>query len=218
MCATIAKSFRRITTPHQKLDLKQQFEHLYAASPDSSRLLEVPPLLYLMVDGVGDPNTSVGFQLAIESLYAVAYRMKHTLGRADRPVDYPVMPLEGLWWADDPSSFSSGRRDGWKWTLMSMVPDLVSLELFGQTIAELQKRRPRALLDQVRLERLCEGTCAQTLHLGPYANVPATIARLHAYVKERQCDLRGRHHEIYLDDPKRIPAERLRTIIRQPVE
>jgi hypothetical protein len=217
MCATIAKSFRRITTPHQKLDLRKQFENLYNASPDSSRLLEVPPLLYLMVDGAGDPNTSVAYQLAIESLYAVAYRMKHALGRADRPVDYTVMPLEGLWWADDSSAFSSGRRDAWKWTLMLMVPDLVSLELFGHAIAELEQRRPLALLHQVRLERLCEGTCAQTLHLGPYANVPATIARLHAYVEERQCDPCGRHHEIYLDDPKRIPPERLRTIIRQPV-
>ena len=218
MCATIAKAFKRITTPHRKLDLRKQFEYLYTASPDVSRLVEVPPLQYLMVNGAGDPNTSVAFQLAVESLYAVAYRLKFALRRGDLPVDYPVMPLEGLWWADDSSAFRFERRDEWKWTLMTMVPDLVSPGSFVQTIAELEKKRPLALLGQVRLESLCEGTCAQTLHVGPYAAEPASIARLHAYVVERQCDLRGRHHEIYLNDPKRTPPAELRTILRHPVE
>jgi len=218
MCAAIARAFRQVTTPTKKLDLRKHYENLYHASPDATRLIEVPPLDYLMVDGEGDPNTAVSFPLAVESLYALVYGLKFALRRGSPAVDYSVMPLEGLWWADDPAAFSMERRDQWKWTLMILVPDLVTPDLFSQTVAQVDRKKPLALLRKVRLERLAEGRCAQILHVGPYLAEPETITKLRAFASDHEYRLRGRHHEIYLNDPKRTPPAKLRTILRHPVE
>lgn len=202
-----------------KLDLKKQLGPLYRASARDAReptVVDVPPLRFLMIDGTGDPNTSEAYRQAVEALYAVAYTLKF-LARKDEPaLDYVVMPLEGLWWSDDLRDFRLGRKDRWRWTAMILQPEVVSAERVDRARAEAARKKDLPALAALRLETFHEGRAAQILHLGPYADEGPTIARLHAFIAARGGRLSGRHHEIYLGDPRRTAPERLKTLIRQP--
>lgn len=202
--------------PTMKVDFKREFKELYAA-PREPVLIDVPDLSFLMIDGRGDPSTAPEYTQAIEALYSVAYTLKFTLKRAAEPFDYAVMPLEGLWWAPDMSSFASGDRASWEWTAMIMQPDLVTGELVERALAEATAKKALPAAARLRLERFEEGPSAQVMHLGPYSAEGPTIARLHAFIAEQGLALRGKHHEVYLGDPRRTAPERLRTIVRQPV-
>jgi len=186
--------------------------------------VQVPPLQFLMVDGRGHPNTSPAYREAIEALYAVAYGLKFGLKKAG-VADWPVMPLEGLWWAEDKGAFAEGTdRSAWQWTMMIAQPDLVTVEQVEQARTEACRRRSSEgsgglpALDPTRLETYTEGLSAQILYLGAYADEGPTIARLHAWIAEQGYVPHGKHHEIYLGDPRRTAPERLKTILRQPVE
>ena len=109
----------------EKLDLKKKWKQLYGAKAGAITAVEVPPLTYLMVDGEGDPNTSQAFQEAVEALYSLSYTLKFTLKKSPRAIDYGVMPLEGLWWADDPRAFYEADKSAWKWTVMILQPDVI---------------------------------------------------------------------------------------------
>ncbi len=200
-----------------KVDLKRTLDS-YRATRGRFRVVDVPDLRYLMVDGRGDPNTSPAFGEAIAALYPVAYKLKFAskdeLGR-----DYVVPPLEGLWWADDPSVFTVARdRSRWQWTLLLLVPDWIEETLVAQAVAQVREKEPPARLDDVRCEILSEGRCVQTLHVGPFEEEGEVLARMHEEViPELGCRLSGKHHEIYLSDPRRTAPEKLRTILRQPV-
>lgn len=197
------------------LDLRTQLKTFYAATATPT-VLEVPVMNFLMVDGHGDPNTSVLYASAIEALYSVAYTLKFALKHGPAAIDYKVMPLEGLWWADDPASFRLGDKSKWFWTAMIMQPDFVTGEHVAQAIVAAKSKRNNDLIGQLRFESLEEGVCAQLLHVGPYSTEGPDIERLHAFVAEQGGSLTGRHHEIYLSDPRRAAPEKLRTIIRQP--
>ena len=133
--------------------------------------------------------------------------------------EYAVMPLQGLWWADDMTLFSESRKDLWHWTLMIAQPDFVTPEQVREATAErIRKKGALPALGKVRLERYEEGPCAQILHIGPYSAEKPTIERLHAFIKEQGFQLRGKHHEVYLGDPRRTEPENLQTIIRQPIQ
>lgn len=199
-----------------KLDLKKQLDS-YRAKAGEFRILEVPPLQYLMIDGSGDPNTEV-FAQAIESLYPVAYKLKFASKKQlDR--DFVVMPLEGLWWADDMDAFTQRRdKSRWDWTLMILQPDWIDGELFAQAVDQAGAKNPPARLADVRLESLDEGMSVQTLHLGSFDDEAATLDRLHhEFVPAHGLELTGRHHEIYFSDFRKVAPEKLRTILRQPV-
>lgn len=199
------------------LDLKRQFNELYNPSAKVFTVIDVPPLSFIMIDGSGDPNTSKSYADAIGALYAVAYSAKFALKKAIA-IDYPVMPLEGLWWTDDMAQFSTDTKDTWHWTMMIMQPEIVTQEVFttAQQAAMGKKRNP--VIGQLRLAPFHEGLAAQILHLGPYAAEAPTIARLHAFIEEHGYVRTGKHHEIYLSDPRRTLPDRLRTVIRQPVQ
>lgn len=199
----------------EKLDLKKTLKALYSA-PSDPVTIDVPPLNYLMIDGAGDPNTSPSYTAAIEALYAVAYTLKFTIKRAPSPVDYAVMPLEGLWWADDMQAFANSERSKWRWTAMIVQPEFITPGQVVSALAEVHRKRSSPALDLLRFERLAEGRAAQLLHLGPYNAESANIARLHAYIGMHGGQLGGKHHEIYLNDARRTAPERLKTIIRQP--
>jgi hypothetical protein len=200
-----------------KLDFKTTLDG-YAAKPGVFRLLELPELQYLMVDGHGDPNTSPDYAAALAALYPVAYRLKFAskreLGR-----DYVVPPLEGLWWADDLAAFTTARdKSRWRWTMMLLVPDWLDDAAVQAAIEQAGHANAPARLRDVRLGRLAEGRCVQTLHLGSFDDEAPVLARLHhEFVPEHGLLLTGRHHEIYLSDPRRTAPEKLRTILRQPV-
>lgn len=199
-----------------KLDLKKQLKAVYGASAAAVRQVEVPPMRYLMVDGQGDPNTSVDYVQAVEALFTVSYITKFAVKRGPLGIDYGVMPLEGLWWADDWNDFIHRNKSAWKWTMMIHQPALVPDEVIHAAIADAKKRKALPALPKLRLETLTEGLCAQALHVGPFDEEGPTIERLHAFIAERG-QLAGKHHEIYLSDIRRAAPERWKTILRQPM-
>jgi hypothetical protein len=190
-----------------KVDLKKTLDS-YQAKPGVFRILDVPVMRYLMLDGHGDPN-GPEFGTAVEALYPVAYSLKFA-SKADGR-DYVVPPLEGLWWAHDMDSFTAARdKSDWDWTLLLLVPDWIDAALVSDTIA--QKRSP------VRLEALNEGTCVQTMHLGSFDDEGPVLAELHTeFIPNNGMRMTGKHHEIYLSDPRKSAPEKLRTVLRQPV-
>jgi hypothetical protein len=198
-----------------KVDFKRELRQLYSASREP-HLLDVPVLNYLMIDGHGDPNTAAEYREAVEALFAISYAAKFIVKAAPDGVDYGVLPLEGLWWTADMATFSTDDKSAWDWTMLIMQPDLVTAEIFEQALAKTATKG-LAAQDRVRLERFSEGHSAQIMHVGPYATEQPTIERLHAFTVDQGLQLRGKHHEIYLSDPRRSAPERMKTIIRQPV-
>lgn len=196
------------------LDLRKTLRHLYRPSTRDVVFVDVPEMALLMVDGTGDPETSAAYRAAIELLYAMAYTLKFLI-RKRRGLDYPVMPLEGLWWAPENSPLED--RDAWRWTMMIMQPDAVTPEDVRDAADQVRAKKPHLDPSGVRLERLAEGRAAQIMHLGPYAAEGPTIERLHAAIAGLGLRPRGRHHEIYLSDPRRTSPDRIKTVIRQPV-
>jgi len=181
-------------------------------------LLEVPARQYLMIDGHGDPGTSKEFADAITALYPTAYTLKFAIKALGH--DYVVPPLEGLWWSDDPTVFTSARdKSQWNWTLMIMTPEWASAELFGRAVATAAaKKDASAHLDRVRLETLDEGLCAQTLHVGSFEGEGEILAQMHdEFIPSQGLVMTGKHHEIYFSDFRKVAPEKLRTILRQPV-
>ena len=199
----------------RKVDLRKDLRHLYGASAKNIAVVDVPSMNFLMVDGVGDPNTSSEYQKAVEALFSVSYSLKFAFKKSFG-VDYRVMPLEGLWWADDMTAFLADDRANWKWTMMIMQPDFIRREDVDDAIATAARKRPNPMLAALRFESFAEGRAAQMLYVGPYAAEGPAIAQLHAFIEEQGGKLAGKHHEIYLSDPRRVPVEKLKTIIRQP--
>ena len=199
-------------------DLRTSLKHLYTASQKTPAIVDVPALNFLMIDGKGDPNTASEFHQAIEALYGMSYTLKFSIKKSDPEKDYKVMGLEGLWWADDMVSFDMRKKDHWKWTVMIAQPPVVTAKRVEAARKELAERKNPPALGKVRLEKLTEGKCAQILHVGPYAAEAATVANLHEFIREQGYALRGKHHEIYMSDARRVAPEKLKTILRQPVE
>jgi len=201
---------------NMKTDLKKTFKELYAASAKTPALVEVPRFQFLMVDSAGDPNANPFFQEAVTALFSLSYTLKFNL-KKEQGLDYSVMPLEGLWSADDMSAFHLDRKDDWKWTLMILQPDFITPEMVSRAAPQIHQKRPTPHLEKVRLNHFYEGLSAQVLHVGPYCDEGPTIEGLHQFIKDRGFQLGGRHHEIYLSDPRRTSPEKLKTILRQPV-
>jgi hypothetical protein len=204
-----------------KLDLRKDLKHLYQPSAKAPVLVDVPEMQFLMLDGRGDPNASEEFQGAIMALYSVAYTLKFAVKKGPLALDYPVMPLEGLWGADTPiasiEAFEATDKSQWRWTLMIMTPEAITEELVTQAAAEAAKKKELPLLGRLRLETFHEGLSAQIMHLGPYAEERPALEKLHAFAREQGYELHGKHHEIYLGDPRRTAPERLKTVLRHPV-
>ena len=198
-----------------KLDLKRAHKALFTAPRDRFKLVDVPRAQYLMVDGHGDPNSAPSYKQAVESLFGTAYTIKFhckALGH-----DFVVAPLEGLWSAPDPTSFMERRKDEWDWTMMIMVPDYVDDQMFRAAQAKAREKRG-ALSDSLRLETLDEGLCLQALHIGSYDDEAPLLAMLHNEIMPSGgYDFAGRHHEIYLSDPRKTAPGKLKTLLRQPV-
>jgi hypothetical protein len=199
-----------------KLDLKKALKSLYQASAQEISLVEVPPLYYLMAHGQGDPNTSPAFPAATETLFRLSYTLKFML-KKEQGLDWGVMPLEGLWWADDPKAFIEGRKAEWRWTLMIRQPDFVTREQVAQAREAAAAKKNAPPLYDTTFGRFAEGLSAQVLHLGPYGDEAPTIAWLHAFIREKGYHFGGKHHEIYLSDPRRTAPLKLKTILRQPI-
>jgi hypothetical protein len=170
-------------------------------------------MAFLMVDGEGNPDTSLAYKESIAILYGVSYTLKFAL-KKEKHIDYQVMPLEGLWHVDV-ARLEKPRE--WRWTSMIMQPDFVTRDVVEKAVDQLEKRKNPAGLRKIRFERFDEGLSAQIMHIGPYSSEELTIQKLHEFIAEKGFRTRGDHHEIYLGDPRRAIPSRLRTILRQPV-
>jgi hypothetical protein len=199
-----------------KLDFRKEQRKFYAPSAKEVSVVDVPAMSFLMADGEGDPDTSPAFAQAVEALFSLSFTIKFACKKGGRP-DYAVMPLEGLWWADDPGAFVEGRKEEWKWTLMIRQPDFVTREMVQAAREELRGKKDLPAMGRVRLKKFTEGLAAQVLHVGPFDAEGPAIARLHDEIAARARKIRGKHHEIYLSDTRRLPPGKWKTIIRQPM-
>ncbi len=201
----------------EKIDYKKEKRTLYKPTKRAVVEVSVPSMNYLMIDGAGDPNSS-SFGNAVEALYAVAYTIKFMVKKSDLEVDYKVMPLEGLWWADDMSKFSVENKADWNWTAMIMQPDLVTEEMFMEACQTVASKKNPVDLAKVRFESLTEGRSAQVMHIGPFSEEGPQVGRIHTFIKNHHGKPAGKHHEIYLSDIRKAAPENWKTVIRQPFE
>jgi hypothetical protein len=201
----------------EKINLKKELKHLYQPSAKEVVEVDVPTMNYLMVDGEGDPNTSEAFSDAVEALFAVSYAVKFMIKKGPLQIDYGVMPLEGLWWAEDMSKFLIEDKSNWKWTLMIMQPEFVTREMIDKAISTVKEKKNPVALSRVRFEALSEGKCAQILHVGPFSEEGPTIEKVHQYIDSRGKRI-GKHHEIYLSDIRKADPAKWKTVIRQPMQ
>jgi hypothetical protein len=200
------------------IDLKKTLD-AYQAKRGVFRVVEVPVMRYLMIDGAGDPNSAPEYAHAVTALFSLAYTLKFA-SRKQLGIDTVVMPLEGQWHAPDMESFTSRRdKSAWQWTLLIMVPEHVTEEMFAAAVdAVARKKDASPSVSSVRLETLEEGLCVQTMHVGSYDDEAPVLADLHdRFIPEQGLVMRGLHHEIYLSDVRRVEPAKLRTILRQPV-
>lgn len=196
----------------RKIDLYQQHKQEYV-TPKTPVLLAIKPATYLAIDGRGEPG-GARFTAAIGALYAVAFTIKMARKFAGRQ-DYAIAKLEGFWHVDNGSAGTS--RDDWRWTLVIRTPAFVTAAELRKAVATLIAKKKPAEVKEVRLDTRKEGSCVQMLHVGSYDREAESIETMRAFAGRKGLDLTGPHHEIYLSDPRRVPAERLKTILRQPV-
>jgi hypothetical protein len=201
----------------EKLDLKKHHKALYNPPRGKFEIVEVPPLQYVQIDGAGDPNTAEAYKTGVAWLYSVSYAMKFA-AKAELGRDYVVGPLEALWWADDMSTFLTRKKSDWQWTIMILQPEFVTSALFVRAVDKASKKLG-APPESLRLETYHEGLSVQTLHIGSYDDEAPTLARLHReFVPANGLKETGHHHEIYLSDPRKVVPDKLKTILRQPVQ
>ncbi len=211
----------------EKLDLKKDLKAYYQPSAKKPVLIQVPCFQFVMFDGAiepgMEPGNSAAFQEGVEALYGISYTLKFMLKqRTENPIDYPVMALEGLWWVED-EDFDIRRKDNWKWTVMILQPQVITRAVYEEGLERLRKKRgDQPALSRLRLDGFEEGLCVQLMHFGPYATEPASVDLMHAFAKQQGYHPRlgdgGKHHEIYLSDPRRAAPEKMKTVLRHPVK
>lgn len=209
----------------ETLDLRKEMKAFYAPSARQPEIIDVPEFQFAVIDGRIEPGSEPGlspaFAQALEALYGISYTLKFNskqgVGGAMAAIDYPVMPLEALWWIED-GEFSLERKDNWIWSAMIMQPAPITAEMFAQGVAQLRKKRGDSpALGLLRLERFHEGLAVQMMHIGPYSQEPATVAKMDALIAAKGYVKHGKHHEIYLGDPRRADPEKLKTVLRHSI-
>ncbi len=205
----------------KKLDLKREYKHLYLPSARQVSVVDVPEFQFALIDGEIEPGnmpqTSPSFQADLGALYGISYTLKFmSKQRQQNPIDYTVMALEGLWWTSS-GEFDFSQEELWRYRLMMMQPDHITVDMYETALAQLEAKKPNPSLANLRLERWREGLCLQIMHIGPYAEEPRTLARMKTFAERHGYVYHGHHHEIYLGDPRLAKPENLRTVLRHPV-
>jgi hypothetical protein len=199
-----------------KVDLRKELKNLYAPSAKEVLAVNVPKMNFLMISGMGDPNTSQEYKDAVEALFSLSYAIKFMI-KKEKSIDYAVMPLEGLWWVDDMTRFSVENKNEWKWTSMIMQPEYVTKEIVNEALDETRKKKNLPALSKIRFEAFSEGPSAQIMHIGPFSAEGPTIEKIRNFIKKQGYNLSGKHHEIYLSDPRKSAPEKMKTVLRQPM-
>ena len=201
-----------------KVDFKKDLAPLYAPKNIDWEVIEIPAMNFLMVDGKGDPNTSTDYSEAVAALFGMSYAIKF-MSKQQLVKDYGVAPLEGLWWADDPTVFENAQKAEYRWTMMIMQPDWITETLVSEALTATSAKKELPALSKVRFERYDEGRSLQLLHVGSYDDEAPKLKYLHAeFMPRHKLTFNGRHHEIYLSDPRKTASSKLKTILRQPVK
>lgn len=206
----------------QKLDYKKEYKDIYVPKK-KPMLVDIPPMIFIMIDGKGDP-LSEEYQNALAILYGLTFIIKMSKTSGKQPqgyFEYVVPPLEGLWWCEG-GKFEFDKRDSWRWTSMIRQPEFVTAEVFEWAVKELEQKKPSLDVSLARLQTFTEGLCVQMMHIGPYSDEPNSLEVMQRYMEENNLtdmtELEGKHHEIYLSDPRRTAPEKLKTVLRHPVE
>ncbi len=206
-----------------KIDFKKEYKKYYNPKADKAEIVIVPKMHFLMIDGQGAPE-SENFQQAIETMYGIAYTIKFTRKKSHITPDYSLGPLEGLWAIDSSKGFDPkmaeeymAKRNEWTWTLMLWQPDIITVKELEQAKTALKAKKPNLPTDNVRLEHFEEGEVVQIMHIGPYSNEAASVNKMDEFAAENKLKMHGKHHEIYLGDPRRSAPDKLKTILRHPV-
>jgi len=209
----------------KKIDFKKEMKDLYRPSKKQPSIVRVPEMQYLMVDGAGYPGENISYTHAVETLYGMAYTLKFMFKDKDKPndyFDYVVPPLEGLWWMKDGPPEDGlavqDNKEDWRWTMMIMLPDFFTDEMVVEARKSLKEKKDPPALGKLYVNKLDEGLSVQILYVGPYSEEMPTIERMHQFAMDQGYQLRDKHHEIYLSDPRRTPPEKLKTVLRHPVE
>lgn len=213
-----------------KLDYKKEFKDLYMPKKKPT-LIDVPAMNFIMIDGKGDPNEENGeYSKAVELLYALSYTIKMSKkgqNKIEGYFEYVVPPLEGLWWCDD-GKIDFFDKSKFHWTSMIRQPEFVTDEVFKWACCEVLKKKPQLDVSKARFQVLEEGVCVQMMHIGPFDNEPETVNEIETYIENN--NLRNaiskvsengsirRHHEIYLSDPRKTDKQKIKTVLRIPVE
>ena len=200
----------------KKMDLRKELKSLYAPSVKEPELVQVPRFNFLMIDGEGAPETEQ-FHEAIQAIYNAAYTVKF-MCKFEKHIDFPVMALEGLWWLRQGEPFQIGKREDWCWTVMILQPGIITNTLLAKAMRKIKEKKEVPLLDAIRLEPFREGLSVQMMHVGPYAAEPETMRKIEEFSKARNLVASGKHHEIYLSDPRRVKPEKRKTILRHAVK
>lgn len=203
-------------------DFKKEYKAFYLP-PASPTLVEVPSMNYIAVRGSGNPNDEQGaYKASLELLYGIAFTLKMSkMGdhRIAGYFDYVVPPLEGLWWSGQ-GEVDYMRKDDFRFISMIRLPDFVTREAFDWAVDEATRKKKKDF-SGVEFFPYEEGLCVQCMHIGPYDAEPATIEKMKRFVAQEglsiAIDEQRRHHEIYLSDPRRTAADKLKTVIRYPV-
>ena len=210
----------------KKIDYKKEYKDLYQPAQKPA-IIEVPEMIFIAVEGSGNPNTSVAYKEAMEILYGLSFTIKMSKMNGSQPegyFEYVVPPLEGLWYTDETcfDGVNVTDKEKFRWTSMIRQPEFVTEEVFERAKATLAKKKPELDLGKARLMKMEEGLCVQIMHKGSYDDEPQSIEKMKQYIMENGYveDLSDSrfHHEIYLSDPRRCKVENLKTVIRHPVK
>ncbi|MCJ7535894.1 MAG: GyrI-like domain-containing protein [Anaerolineales bacterium] len=200
-----------------KVDFKKELSEFYSP-PAKFVIVDIPEMRFLMVEGHGDPNVAQEYQDAVGALYALAYKIKF-MSKNQLGQDYVVPPLEGLWWAENLETLTTARdKSQWDWNMMIMTPEWITSEMYAEALELVRKGKNPVAMDKVRLESYHEGLSVQIMHIGSYDSEGPTLMKLHReFIPNNGYVEKGKHHEIYLGDPRRVVPEKLKTVLRQPV-
>jgi hypothetical protein len=199
----------------KKLDIRKELKSLYSPSAKETELVRIPRFNFLMIDGEGPPETKE-FHEAIQAIYNAAYTIKFKF-KFEKNIDFPMMALEGLWWVKQGTPFQIGKREDWCWTLMILQPKIVTRTSLKQAVRKIREKKEVPALDKIHLDSFAEGLSVQMLHIGPYADEPATMEKIEEFSAQRGLTASGKHHEIYISDPRRVKPEKMKTILRHAV-
>lgn len=205
-------------------DFKKEYKEFYMPK-DTPCIITVPKMNYIAVRGQGDPNSEDGtYKQSIGLLYGIAYTIKMSKKgdhKIDGFYDFVVPPLEGFWWQNGVGSMDYSHKESFHWISVIRLPDFVSKSDFEWAVEEATRKK-KTDFSAVEYMEYDEGACVQCMHIGPYDAEPATVARMHEHMESRGYSVditKDRmHHEIYLSDPRKVPPEKLKTVIRHPIK